>query len=277
MKHLSIGKMAKLNHVSEQTLRLYDKLGLLTPCYRDDSNNYRYYDIKQSARLDMIQYMKSLGMKLKDIKKQLDSNDLSMVQDILYKKQNQIDEQLKDLKLQSMAVKRTIESLKRYESSPPEGVILLEYIEKRHMYCIDSKINFYDFGIDVYEKILRELKESMVTAHLPQVYFFNAGSILRKDNLLQGKFISTEVFIFLDNEFIQNDLVSTIPANNYICIYCDCFHKEKEYANRLLDEIQKQGYIICGDYICEAITELPMIKNNERGMFLRLQIPIKFS
>lgn len=31
LQKLSIGQMAELNHVSEQTLRLYDKEGLLVP------------------------------------------------------------------------------------------------------------------------------------------------------------------------------------------------------------------------------------------------------
>lgn len=65
MERLSIGKMTKLNHISEQTLRLYDRLGLLKPEMVDESNGYRYYDVKQSAQLDMIQYMKELGMPLR--------------------------------------------------------------------------------------------------------------------------------------------------------------------------------------------------------------------
>lgn len=53
--YLSIGRMAKINHTTVPTLRLYDKLGLLIPCHVDESSGYRYYDIKQSARFDMIQ------------------------------------------------------------------------------------------------------------------------------------------------------------------------------------------------------------------------------
>ena len=60
MKELSIGQMARLNGLSEQTLRLYDKAGLFSPMYRDAENGYRYYDIRQSAQLDMIQHMKAL-------------------------------------------------------------------------------------------------------------------------------------------------------------------------------------------------------------------------
>ena len=75
MKHLTVGEMARLNHISEQTLRLYDKRGLLSPSFRGE-NGYRYYDIKQSAVLDIIQYMKSLGISLKEIGRQLETRDL---------------------------------------------------------------------------------------------------------------------------------------------------------------------------------------------------------
>ena len=68
MKRYTIGKMAKLNNVTEQTLRLYDKMGLFKPAYVDEHNGYRLYDIGQSARLDIIQYLKNLGMTLKEIK-----------------------------------------------------------------------------------------------------------------------------------------------------------------------------------------------------------------
>lgn len=277
MKNISIGQMAKLNHISEQTLRLYDRLGLLIPYNRDSETNYRYYDIKQCAQLDMIQYMKSLGMNLKDIKEHLKCKEISGIKSILYQKSKQIDEQINELKFQKRAVERTIKSFERYESSPPNGKILVEYIEKRKMYCIDSGVNFYDYGIETYEKILRELKERLIADHLPQIYFCNAGSILRQENLVQHRFYSTEVFVFVDQDFVPSELITTIPASNYICIYCDKFEKEKEYAEKLLRAVKEEGYIIYGDYICEVIAELPLIDNGERGMFLRLQIPIKFS
>ena len=61
-KMMKIGEMARFNRVSITTLRLYDKVGILKPCYTDPETNYRYYSIHQKARLDMIQYMKELGM-----------------------------------------------------------------------------------------------------------------------------------------------------------------------------------------------------------------------
>ena len=39
--YLTIGQMAELNHVTTQTLRLYDREGLLKPEFQDKSNGYR--------------------------------------------------------------------------------------------------------------------------------------------------------------------------------------------------------------------------------------------
>lgn len=44
--YISIGEMAKMNQTTVTTLRLYDSMGLLKPCYIDKNSHYRYYDIK---------------------------------------------------------------------------------------------------------------------------------------------------------------------------------------------------------------------------------------
>ncbi|WP_272509083.1 MerR family DNA-binding transcriptional regulator [Clostridium ganghwense] len=44
-EYFSIGETAKINNVSIQALRLYDRMGLLKPAYVDPENNYRYYTI----------------------------------------------------------------------------------------------------------------------------------------------------------------------------------------------------------------------------------------
>lgn len=87
--YISIGEMAKMNRTTVPTLRLYDSMNLLTPCYVDEKTCYRYYDIKQNARLDMIQYMKELGMELKEIKSILDRKDLDLIEDVLMQKREQ--------------------------------------------------------------------------------------------------------------------------------------------------------------------------------------------
>lgn len=275
MNRLTVGQMARLNHVFEQTLRYYDRLGILKPNKVDEKTGYRYYSIKQSARLDMIQYMKSLGMSLKDIIKHLKNCDIGLVKSILEQKSIQIDEQLDALKFQKQAVDRAIMNFERYESSPPDGVIVLEHIGKRRVYSFKTGINFYEHGIEVYEELLRALKNDLAEKALPNIYFCNAGTILTRENALRRNFVSTELFVFVDRGYVPDELITTIPANTYLCIYCNRFDKEIIYANRLFDEVEQRNYTIIGDYICEVIADLPDYGDNERGMFFRLQVPVK--
>ncbi|GAA0176678.1 helix-turn-helix domain-containing protein [Clostridium sediminicola] len=275
MERLTIGQMSKLNNISKQALRLYDKIGLLKPYIINEETGYRYYSIKQSAQLDMIQYMKSLGMTLSDIKNIFDKNDLFVMKSILQQKSEEINKQIKKLKYQKRAIERSIGSYERYENSPSDGTILVEYIEKRRMYCVDEGLNFYDYDIDVYEGMLRELKNKLISDGVPEIYFCNAGTILRKENLEKQKFVSSEVFVFVDKEHVDEKLIVQIPSNTYLCIYCSSFDKEKEYILKLLNEVEKKRYEIVGDYICEVLAELPVFHNEERSMFSRLQIPIK--
>lgn len=83
---MSIGKAAEMSHLSVATLRLYDELGLLKPKYKDPETGYRYYDIAQNARLDMIVYMKELGMSLTEIGDVLEKEDIVLIETILTQK-----------------------------------------------------------------------------------------------------------------------------------------------------------------------------------------------
>ena len=275
MQRLTIGQMAKLNHISEQTLRLYDRIGLFSPTYRGE-NGYRYYDIKQSALLDIIQYMKSLGISLKDIKLQLERLDLAQIESALREKQRQTDEEIRRLKAQRRALERAIESFSRYRSAPPDGTLQMEYIGQRLMYVTDTKVNFYDYDYEHYENLLRNLQDNLVRDDLPQIYFCNAGTIMTRENFLSGRFYSTKLFVFVDREFVPEGVTTTVPAGNYACIYCDDFYKEKSYIARLSEYVKKIGYQVCGDYLCESIADIPVTRSDTRGMFLRLQVPVTF-
>lgn len=273
--YLSIGEMAKMNHITVTTLRLYDELDLLKPVYVNPETNYRYYDIKQNARLDLIQYMKELQMNLKEIKELLDKEDINLIEAILIKKKQQLSIQINDLQRTKDAISRTIYSLERYRKSPPSGTITLEYIDRRRIYVMHTNINFYEHDLNVYEHLLTQLKNDLIMHHYPQIYYCNAGTFLNKERFLKQEFISDRIFVFVDNHFPEKE-IQVIENGMYACIYLDDFHQEIDYAKRLLDYCRMNNLIIYGDYICEVLSELSMFDHHERSMFLRLQVPVFF-
>ena len=58
---------AKLRQVTSETLRYYDRIGLITPDYVDPQTRYRYYSIRQYEKLGTIKELRQLGMSIHDI------------------------------------------------------------------------------------------------------------------------------------------------------------------------------------------------------------------
>ncbi len=275
-KLIKIGEFSKINHISIPTLRLYDELGILKPIYVDKESNYRYYSINQNARLDMIQYMRELNMNLSEIKSILNSNDLTLIESTLIKKKKQVKDQINELNLSLTAISRTIDSIERFRKSPKKGMITIEYIPHRKIYAIGTNTNFYEHDISVYETILSDLKNDMLKNNLPQVYYYNAGSSIKKEDFVNNKYVSDKVFVFVDNDFPYSENIKTIESGMYACIYLDDFDDEIAYGKKLLEYCNSNGYIISGDYICEVITEFNVFSEKKRSMYLRLQVLLTF-
>jgi len=273
-KYLSIGQMAEFNRTTIPTLRHYDKLGLLKPCHIDEQTGYRYYDIKQNARFDLIQYMKELGMALKEIANILEKEDLQLIENILIKKRQATMAAIENLNYQKDAIHRTIENIDRYRKSPASGTLTLEYIPERKYYAIDAELNFYDHDIDTYERLLIKLKDHLLQHNIPQVYYCNAGTTILQKDILKADFISDQIFIFVDDHCPLPSPPKTIESGLFACIYLDQFELEKEYALKLLEFCKNHNYEISGDYICEVLTELNYFDCQERSMFIRLQVPV---
>lgn len=69
-KILKISEISKLSGVNLETIRYYEKIGVITPPHRA-ANGYRMYDPHILVHLEFIKKCRSLGFSLEDIK-QLD-------------------------------------------------------------------------------------------------------------------------------------------------------------------------------------------------------------
>ncbi|CAH8715711.1 MerR family transcriptional regulator [Paenibacillus thiaminolyticus] len=128
MDKLSIGRMAELNHTSVQTLRYYYKLGLLKPEFVDETTGYRYYSIKQCARLDLINYMKYLGMSLDNIMAWFDSEDIASIPAMLREQAALVDRKRKELEQMDKAIQVSIKNYDTYMNAPQDGQLVLQRI-----------------------------------------------------------------------------------------------------------------------------------------------------
>lgn len=92
-----IGDVSNILHLSKDTLRYYDKLGLVTP-RKDVNNNYRYYTTDDLVALTYVMLLKDLDISLADIKKMMHESTLSDFHTLLKKQEETLER--KRLKLQ---------------------------------------------------------------------------------------------------------------------------------------------------------------------------------
>ncbi len=67
-----IGELAQKTGLSRDTIRFYEKVGLVTPFQRNPENGYKEYDNDAIDRLILITQAKALGFTLSEINQEID-------------------------------------------------------------------------------------------------------------------------------------------------------------------------------------------------------------
>lgn len=274
-KRLTIGQMAKLNHISEQTLRLYDKKGLLKPSYIDRNNGYRFYDICQSSRLDMIQTLQMYGMTLREIREHLKNGMEPSLKELLIEQKASIHHRIEELREVENQIAVHLDNMERYEILREISDYFLQYIPERQIYRYETNLDYFNAcNSSTYELMLRELKRHMDRQGIPLSFFHNIGTVIKMDAIKSGNLSTREVFLLL-NDSNRNVGTDAMPAGLYFCRCSNDLEGEVALARELLKKIDESGFDICGDYYCEVIYELPATLEKNRRIFYRMQIPVK--
>lgn len=274
-KKFTIGQMAKINHVTEQTLRLYDRKNLLKPIYIDESNGYRFYDVRQSSTLDIIQTLQAYGMTLNEIRAQIKKGTEIDLKSILKRQKLSISNKVIELEKVKRQINRRLTNLERYESLKDFTNSFFQYIPERQVYRYETDFDYFACASDeAYELMLRELKTHMKTKGISLTFFHNIGTVIAGEDIKEAKLSSREVFIFLDGSY-KNLALSVLPSGMYYCRCSSEIREEALMAREMLEEIRENNYEICGDYYCEVVHEFLVPNTEYRKIFYMIQIPVQ--
>ncbi len=100
---MKIGQLAKVSGCSIQTIRYYEKEGLLNPPSRSEGN-FRLYDEKALKELEFVKHCRSLDIPLIDIKTLLElknrpEESCSSINDLIAKQLDLVNQRIKELKV----------------------------------------------------------------------------------------------------------------------------------------------------------------------------------
>jgi len=114
---MKIGQLSKISGCSIQTIRYYEKEGLLNRPSRSEGN-FRLYDEKSLKELEFVKHCRNLDIPLSDIKTLIDlkhrpKESCSSINDLIEKQLDLVNQRIKELK----ALKSELQRMKKACSS----------------------------------------------------------------------------------------------------------------------------------------------------------------
>lgn len=211
----TIGEIASLLNISPQTLRFYDRNGVVVPHYTDPKTGYRYYSYDQISYISRVKYLQQFDFSLDDIKKALSANDTHYFRTFLQQKHEH-------LQAEAQRIESLLEDLDWYinyysylETHNYNGLPYLQQEPER--YLLAEPI--YP-GEDIYGTAGKRLTQMQHSSTFSNVYFRRChGYLLNFAALLNGTILPTHYFVYLRKQppFQHPNLV-TIPSGSYLCI-----------------------------------------------------------
>lgn len=262
-----IGEISRIFNISTDTLRYYDKIGLLKPEY-DEANRYRYYSVEKFFTLSRILFLKSLDISLKDIKNYLNNQSTDNLLMLLKSEKAEIDRKINRLINLKRKISNKIELIQ--DANKHINQIRVERFPERWGVFIDIE------NIDNEYEIKSSFKKHQV--HFRMSSWLIEGQIytsISKKDILGGRFEQFNYFIeILSREEESSLKMQVLPENDYACIvFCGSYSKIEYYYRKLINWIEENDYIIAGDSIEKNIVDYGF-SNYEEEYISEIQIPI---
>lgn len=130
MTSLTIGKLAKQCHINVETIRYYQRIGLIR--IPPTTSSYRYYNEQDVDTLSFIQKAKDAGLQLSEIQEllQLELNDRQRVRQVIEQRLNKIDQRIQELQALKTRLSSWVDECK--SSADPSCPILKALKDQTH-------------------------------------------------------------------------------------------------------------------------------------------------
>lgn len=238
---MQIKEFSSLTGIKRETLRYYDKVGLLSPELRGE-NGYRYYTRRQLDTAYLIYSLREIGIGIEEIKRYIDIRSPEKMFSLFNSQKKhiltEIEKLTRILEVMQLYVDMAEEAIKYTENS-----INIEYKKREPIFLgpknskdslDESAIGFFNFAA-----------ENGINLGYP------LGAIISKEN------IESEGDLYVTQYYFKsiNDQNSYKPEGKYAVFYGRCAYGESdELYKKLYTFIKENNLHICSD----AYEEYPL-------------------
>ena len=269
---LSITELAKLRKVTSETLRYYDRIGLIKPVYVDPDTKYRYYSIRQYERLGTIKELRQLGMSVEDVMDYFKDRNLKKSKGILAHHHQLLQEEIRQKMLLSKVLSRKLHFLEELDEPPVTDVVFECHFPKRYMITFDEPAGGPREHAYAFTKLEWYLDETAPILASDRVGVYADERLLEK---AEGYIPSVPMLLVEDSD-IQSEYKQEIPAGKYICMY---YHDGglEEYSpsfELIKDYLRVHGLAVDGK-IFQIYKIDKTLTSDPSETLLEIQVPVK--
>ena len=260
--YFKIGEISKLYGIGVDSLRYYEKIGLLTP--ERSESGYRHYRVEDIWKLNIIRDLRKLDFSMEQIGRYLENHSVDATLRLLQEEDQAITEKIESLqKLQDNVRKRT-ESIRQALERPLDQITLKTYKERR---CYSIPEGYSDeHEMDVLIKRLINMDQE----HLYVIGNHQIGTAISLDYARQsGKIRYEGVFV------IDPQGENILQAGTYLTVtYRGDYSKSRDWGRRLLSYAEEKGLRLAGD-ILEILWVDIHISADVQEHITELQVPVE--
>ena len=241
----SIGEVAKIHNITVETLRHYDRVGLLKPSYINSSTRYRYYSAKDFIILDLIKQCKAMGLSLDEIKSIIENyTSPESVLHTIRKQKVIINEKIKELN----RIKDNSTFLEeRIKVSLDEGLnkIFIKFYDERRFIKYDNTNRFTEeFEVNL-SKILAQV-ERKYTYFNKELGFVISYKDLKEDNKVTYKNTMIDFTKIMDIKEYDKII---LPRGKYLTLnFDDDYNDTRKYYDIIMNYIEENNIEVLGDF-----------------------------
>ena len=209
----TIGETASLLGVSTDTLRYYDKIGLLKPARVDGGNKYRYYSYTQFHYIDRIKYLQHLGLSLEEISQVIRTGRVDQLLVHLKAEKVKIQEELAQVQQKIRDIDWYIQYFTYMDQRESNEFFYKVYLPARYILKCPC---FQREPLAAME--VRLARKKSTPPYNGLAYKRQYGYILNRDALFRQQFDPRFYFIFLDSKpDLPAGEYDVLPAGEYLC------------------------------------------------------------
>lgn len=236
-----IGEAAAQVHMTRETLRHYDRIGLVKPSRVDQRTKYRYYNEEDLVRLNTVHALQQMDLPLQEIHKVLEYNDLEKIVAFLDQAEQKADEKIASLRYAQSKIRLAKASYeKKLHGWTATQGLFTKRVQKRILMLADPVNEITANDLWSYQRHFYQRLSDRQKAHFT---FEDQAGVYRTDASARYFAVCTEY------EEIE-DLI-TIPAGIYLCT--DCTEKTLQTSLQSLLDIVKEEYDVTPDFVLQLV------------------------